>query len=120
MLKNKTARSTRLMIVAAYALLFMAGIVWAHEEGEGTRIVPKSLSAKAGSELQVTVNGLTDSKTATFQLTGMSGKYDLGTFPIKSDDFTQVLHIPSDVPPGSYRLTVEGGGGNAKIVITIN
>jgi len=118
MFTNKTASSTRLVVVAC-AVFFLAGIAWGHE-GEGTRIVPKSLTVRAGSELQVTVNGLSDSKTATFQLTGMSGKYDLGTFPIKSDDFTQVLRIPSDVPPGSYRLTVEGGGGNAKIVITIN
>ncbi len=43
-------------------------VLWAH--GGGTTIVPQSLSVKAGSELAVTVNGLTGTKTATFKLTG--------------------------------------------------
>jgi hypothetical protein len=50
----------------------------------------------------------------------MTGKYELGEFPISGDDFTQVLKIPADAPPGSYRLTVEGGDKSAKVVITIN
>jgi hypothetical protein len=44
----------------------------------------------------------------------------LGQFPVSSDDFTQVLELPADLPSGSYRLTVEGGGKSAKVVITIN
>jgi hypothetical protein len=64
--------------------------------------------------------GLIGTKTATFSLTGLSGKYDLGQFEIGSDDFTQVLEIPADFPPGNYRLTVEGGGNTAKVVITLN
>jgi hypothetical protein len=118
MFTNKTTRATKLAIVAICAIFFITGIAWGH--GDGIRIVPNSLTAKAGSELKVTVNGLVGSKAATFRLTGMFGKYDLGTFPINSDDFTQVVQIPSDVPPGSYRLTVEGGGKNAKVVITVN
>ncbi len=66
------------------------------------------------------VNGLMGTDTASFRLTGISGKYDLGKFLISSDDFTQILEIPADAPSGSYRLTVEGGGKNAKVVITIN
>jgi hypothetical protein len=38
--------------------------------------VPASLSVKAGSELEVTVNGLIGTDTATFKLTGISGKYE--------------------------------------------
>ena len=100
--------------------LFFSGvpILWAH--GSGTTIVPESLSVKAGSELKVTVNGLVDTKTAKFKLTGISGKFDLGEFEITSDDFTQVLKIPADLPPGSYRLTVEGGRKKAKVVINVN
>ena len=88
--------------------------------GEGTRIVPAALSVKAGSELKVTVNGLVGTDTATFHLTGISGKYELGSFSIESDDFEQMLPIPSEVPPGTYRLTVEGGKKRAKVVITVN
>jgi hypothetical protein len=98
-------------------VLTWSTVVWSH--GEGTTIVPKSLNVKPGSELEVTVNGLVGTKTATFHLTGMSGKHELGKFPISSDDFTQVLKIPADLPPGSYRLSVEGGGKSAKVVISI-
>jgi hypothetical protein len=86
----------------------------------GTNIVPESLNVKAGSQLKVTVNGLVGTKTAIFTLTGMFGKFELGEFQIESDDFSQVLDIPTDVPPGSYRLTVEGGKKSAKVVININ
>lgn len=68
----------------------------------------------------VYLSGLTDTKSATFRLTGMFGKYELGTFDINSDDFIQLLKIPSEVQPGSYRLNVEGGGKSAKVVITVN
>jgi len=91
---------------------------WSH--GDETSIVPASLSAKAGGKLKVEVKGLTGTKTATFSLTGLSGTTDLGQFPISSDDFTQILELPADLPPGSYRLTVEGGEKSAKVVITIN
>ncbi len=92
--------------------------LWAH--GEGTRIVPESLSVKAGLKLTVTVSGLVGTKTASFSLTGMTGKFELGEFPITSDDFTQELQIPADLPPGSYRLTVEGGEKSSKVVINVN
>jgi hypothetical protein len=93
-------------------------VVWSHEGG--TAIVPSSLTVKSGSDLEVKVNGLVGTQTATFRLTGMTGKYELGEFPISSDDFTQTLKIPAGLAPGSYRLTVEGGDNNAKVVITIN
>lgn len=118
---NKTRRYFKSALPAFIMMglaLTWSSVAWSH--GEGTTIVPKSLNVKAGSELEVTVNGLVGTKTATFHLTGMSGKYELGKFPISSDDFTQVLKIPAELPPGSYRLTVEGGGKSAKVVITIN
>ncbi|MBW1960359.1 MAG: cytochrome bc complex cytochrome b subunit [Deltaproteobacteria bacterium] len=72
------------------------------------------------NRLYKVINGLVGTKTAIFRLTGMFGKYDLGAFQIESDDFTQVLNIPSDISPGTYRLTVEGGGKSAKVVINVN
>jgi hypothetical protein len=116
--KAKIRQITLLTLLAFIVAVSWSTAVWGH--GEATRIVPASLTVKAGSELKVTVNGLVDSKTATFRLMGISGKYDLGKFSISSDDFEQVLQIPGDVPPGNYRLTVEGGGKSAKVVITIN
>ena len=107
-----------LIVVALSMSLVWNTTGWSH--GDETSIVPASLSAKAGEKLKVEVKGLTGTKTATFSLTGLSGTADLGQFPISSDDFTQVLDLPSDLPPGSYRLTVEGGGKSAKVVITIN
>ena len=108
-----------LPILAIITLTFLwSTVAWSH--GEETRIVPESLTVKSGSELKVTVNGLVGTKTAKFLLEGMAGKYELGEFPISSDDFTQVLKIPADIQPGSYRLTVEGGEKSAKVVITIN
>jgi hypothetical protein len=91
---------------------------WSH--GDKIQIVPEKLNVRSGDNLQVKVMGLMGTKTATFNLTGLSGKYDLGQFDISSDDFTQVIEIPADLPAGSYRLTVEGGGNSAKVVITIN
>lgn len=111
-------RFTLIVLAMASAAFSWSAAAWGH--GEGTRIVPASLSVKAGSELEVTVNGLIGTDTATFKLTGISGKHDLGNFPISTDDFSQILTIPADVQPGSYRLTVEGGGKSAKVVITIN
>jgi len=99
-------------------VLFGSAVAWSHEGG--TTIIPASLTVKSGSDLEVKVNGLEGTQTATFRLTGMTGKYELGEFPISSDDFTQTLKIPADLPPGNYRLTVEGGDQSAKVVITIN
>jgi len=91
---------------------------WSH--GDEIQIIPETLSVRSGAKLQVKVNGLVNTKMATFSLTGLAGKYDLGEFSVSSDDFDQVLQIPSDLSAGSYRLTVEGGGNSAKVVITIN
>jgi hypothetical protein len=113
-----------LLLVTFVILCFAVfGLTWVWAHGEETNIIPESLNVKAGSQLKVTVNGLVGTKTATFTLTGMFGKFELGEFQIESDDFSQVLDIPSDVPPGppgSYRLTVEGGEKSAKVVININ
>lgn len=106
------------VLIATGMALSFSTASWSH--GDKTQIVPASLTVKSGSKLKVTVNGLMDAKTATFSLTGMTGKYELGKFSISSDDFTQTLQIPADVPPGSYRLTVEGGKKNAKTVINVN
>ena len=118
MKKKKTIRSTLLLFVAFSMAFWWPTASWGH--GEKTSIVPASLTVRAGSELKVTVNGLVGTKAATFLLTGICGKHELGKFPISGDDFTQVLQIPADVPPGSFRLTVEGGGKSAKVVITVN
>ena len=96
----------------------MNSTAWSH--GDKIQIVPETMTAQSGGTLQVKINGLVGAQKATFSLTGLSGQYDLGEFSIKSDDFTQVLQIPADLPAGSYRLTVEGGGNSAKVVITIN
>ncbi|MGD2186057.1 MAG: hypothetical protein PVI71_08015 [Desulfobacterales bacterium] len=117
-MQNTNGKATLSAMVIFSLVLFGAAAAWSH--GEGTRIVPASLTVKSGAELEVTVNGLVGTQTATFRLTGMTGTYELGKFPISSDDFTQVLKIPAGAPPGSYRLTVEGGDKSAKVVITIN
>lgn len=116
--KKKTIKLLSFVFIAIGMAFSLSTATWGH--GEETTIVPATLNVKAGSELKVTVNGLIGAKTAKFRLTGISGKYELGTFPIKSDDFTQVLQIPENLPPGSYRLTVEGGKKNAKVVINVN
>jgi hypothetical protein len=118
MSRIKILALTPFVLVAVSLVFSWSTDVWGH--GEGTRITPESLTVRSGSDLKVTVNGLVGTKTATFRMTGISGKYELGEFPISSDDFTQVLKIPADAPPGSYRLTVEGGGKSAKVVININ
>jgi hypothetical protein len=118
-MQNINAVKVIMPVLVIFSLvLFGAAAAWSH--GEETSIVPASLTVKSGSDLEVKVNGLVSTQTATFRLTGMTGKYELGEFPISSDDFTQTLKIPADLPPGSYRLTVEGGGKSAKVVITIN
>jgi len=118
-MKNWQINRKILLIVVALSMSFVWNTLgWSH--GDETSIVPASLSAKAGGKLKVEVKGLAGTKTATFSLTGLTGKVDLGQFPIGSDDFTQVLDLPPDLAPGSYRLTVEGGGKSAKVVITIN
>ena len=114
----KMNRLILFLFLAAFLAIGLTTTAWAH--GEGTTIVPDSLTVKSGSELQVKVNGLVGTKTATFRLTGMFGKFELGEYPISGDDFTQMLRIPADAQPGSYRLTVEGGGKSAKVVITVN
>ena len=91
---------------------------WSH--GDKIQIIPETILTKSGATLPVKVSGLVGTKTAIFSLMGLSGKYNLGQFDISSDDFSQVLQIPEDLHAGSYRLTVEGGGNSAKIVITIN
>ena len=117
-MKTLLIRSTFIVIIIVGVALSGVPAAWSH--GVGTQIIPESLTVKVGGKLKVTVNGLMGAKTATFQLTGMFGKFELGEFKINSDDFTQVLEIPADVPPGSYRLTVEGGGKSAKVVVNIN
>ena len=104
-------------------IVFTVTFVWhptAWSHGDKVQIIPEKLNVRSGDQLQVKVMGLMGTKTATFKLTGLTGKYDLGQFEISSDDFTQVLEIPADLPAGTYRLTVEGGGKSAKAVITIN
>ena len=113
-----TNRLILLFLLSAFLAFGLTNEVWAH--GKGTKIVPATLNVKAGADLEVTVNGLVGTKTATFRLTGMFGKFELGEYEISSDDFTQVLKIPANAQPGSYRLTVEGGGKSAKVVITVN
>ena len=107
------------LVLIAFTMTFgLNTAAWSH--GDKIQIIPEKLNVRSGDELQVKVMGLMGTKTATFNLTGLSGKYDLGQFDISTDDFIQVLEIPAGLPAGSYRLTVEGGGKSAKVVITIN
>ncbi len=116
---NCTKMNTLAISGLIFCLLTLpVALVFAH--GDGTSIVPATLTIKAGSELKVSVGGLTGTKMAGFKLKGMFGSYDLGKFTISSDDFDQVVMIPASVPPGSYSLSVQGGGKSAKVVVTIN
>lgn len=108
----------RVVLIVGIFFMSFSAAAWAH--GDATSIVPEKLNAQSGSELKVTVSGLTGTKTAVFRLSGMTGEWDLGTFPIDTDDFTKTLNIPEDVPPGSYRLEVEGGKKKAKAIIQVN
>jgi hypothetical protein len=68
-----------LLLVTFVILCFAVfGLTWVWAHGEETNIIPESLNVKAGSQLKVTVNGLVGTKTATFTLTGMFGKFELG------------------------------------------
>lgn len=116
--RKKTIKLTAFLFLAFGMAFAFSTFSWGH--GEETTIVPATLNVKAGSELKVTVSGLVGSDTARFRLIGISGKYELGKFPISTDDFTKELQIPANLPPGSYRLTVEGGKKNAKVVINVN
>ena len=107
-----------IVCVTAGIIFVTSPFLWAH--GDSTQIIPDSLTAKAGSNLKVMVKGLVGAKTAKFNLTGISGRFELDEFSITSDDFTQVLQIPAEVPTGSYRLTVKGGKKSAKVVIHLN
>jgi len=117
----KIRRVNKVILLALFAFAMIFGwhtAAWSH--GDKIQIIPEKLNVRSGDKLQVKVMGLMGTKTATFNLTGLSGKYGLGQFDISSDDFTQVLEIPADLPAGNYRLTVEGGGKSAKVVISIN
>jgi hypothetical protein len=114
---NRSERFFLTLLILAISLCWITA-AWSH--GDKIQIIPETLNVRSGATLQVKVNGLVNTKTASFSLTGLSGKYDLGEFSISSDDFSQMLQIPADLPAGSYRLTVEGGGNSAKVVITIN
>ena len=103
-----------LVLIIALTLPLVAG---AH--GGETSIIPESLVLKAGSEVKVEVGGLVGADEVTFELQGMFGATPLGSYKIKSDDFTQTLSIPDSVEPGSYSLTVSGGGKSAKVVVTV-
>jgi len=118
-MKNTKKYKQLFWVTVTLAIIFSWNIpAWSH--GDKVQIIPETLNARSGGTLQVKVSGLVGAKTATFSLTGLAGKYDLGRFSISSDDFIQVLQIPAELPAGSYRLTVEGGENSAKVVITIN
>ncbi len=118
MIFRRVSKRIFLALITFAIVIGLNTAVWSH--GDKIQIIPEKLSVRSGENLQVKVMGLMGTKIAIFNLTGLSGKYDLGEFDISSDDFTQVLQIPADLPAGSYRLTVEGGGNSAKVVITVN
>lgn len=104
-------------MIALMFTLAVPAMTFAH--GGAVSITPESLVLRAGSEVTVEVGGLVETNEATFELKGMFGSIDLGTYKIKSDDFIQVLNIPANVEPGSYSLIVSGGGKSAKVVVTV-
>jgi len=113
----------RFKFVLPICLIFTLILAWspvALGDAKDTMIMLDSPVVKSGSDLKVKVHGLVGTKTANFQLLGITGIYDLGEFKINSADFTQVLKIPVDLPPGKYRLNVKGGKKSAKVAITIN
>ncbi len=114
MLKALPGLGFILALIFALALPLVAG---AH--GGETSITPENLVLSAGSEVKVEVGGLVGADEATFELKGMFGSTPLGSYKIKSDDFTQTLAIPENVEPGSYSLIVSGGGKSAKVVVTV-
>ncbi len=117
-MKNLKRNQRTLITIIILAINFCwISAAWGH--GDEIQIIPETLNVRSGARLQVKVNGLINTKTATFSLTGLAGKYDLGEFSVSSDDFEQMLQLPVDLPAGSYRLTVEGGDNSAKVVITI-
>ena len=118
-MRIRLANKRIFLVLIAFTMTFgLNTAAWSH--GDKIQIIPEKLNVRSGDKLPVKVMGLMGTKTATFKLTGLSGKYDLGQFDINTDDFIQVLEIPAGLPAGSYRLTVEGGGKSAKVVITIN
>ncbi|MBT3175838.1 MAG: hypothetical protein HOG03_16505 [Desulfobacula sp.] len=117
---NKLLSATMLITTAAIIGFFTFPVTQALAHGDKTSIVPASLSVKSGTEVTVSVQGLTGTDKAGFELKGMFGKYDLGEHTVSKDDFEQILKIPDNVPPGSYSLKVTGGKKSAKVVITVN
>ncbi len=98
----KIRRVNKLIFLALIVFTMTFGLhtaAWSH--GDKIQIIPEKLNVKSGDKLQVKVMGLMGTKTAIFNLTGLSGKYDLGQFDISSDDFSQVLQIPADLPAGT-------------------
>jgi len=109
----------RLLLIMLSLVLVLGTAATAMSHGEETAIVPEKLVVSAGDELKVTVEGLEDAKVAVFTLKGMFGDIDIGSFPIDSDDFSQVIMIPEKIEPGSYSLVVTGGENSAKVILTI-
>ena len=89
-------RRLLLIITGLVMALAVSTSAWSH--GDKIQIIPETIHTKSGAALPVRVSGLVGTKTATFSLTGLSGNYDLGQFDISSDDFSQVLQIPEDLP----------------------
>ena len=85
-----TNRLILLFLLSAFLAFGLTNEVWAH--GKGTKIVPATLNVKAGADLEVTVNGLVGTKTATFRLTGMFGKFELGEYE-QADEYLNVAEV---------------------------
>jgi hypothetical protein len=115
--KVKSFEFVLLISLTLTLALAWSPVAWG--DAKDTSIMLDSSTVKSGSDLKVMVHGLVGTKTANFRLTGMTGIYELGEFEVSSADFTQVVKIPADVPPGKYRLNVKGAKQSAKIAITI-